>query len=90
MQPESSDGFASVGTVLPGEEAALLPGGLFLSRLDSSHREFAAEIRLPQTAASALLGRVGAVSQKLIGSLSAREADPSTAFCARARKLRSG
>jgi hypothetical protein len=33
MQPESSDGFASVGTVLPSEEAALLPGGLFhLSR----------------------------------------------------------
>jgi hypothetical protein len=31
MQPESSDGFASVGTVLPDEEAALLPGSLFLS-----------------------------------------------------------
>ena len=30
MQPESSDGFASVGTVLPKEEVALLPGGLFL------------------------------------------------------------
>jgi hypothetical protein len=30
MQPESSNGFASVGTVLPSEEAALLPGGLFL------------------------------------------------------------
>jgi len=30
MQPESSDGFASVGTVLPKEEAALLPGGLFV------------------------------------------------------------
>jgi hypothetical protein len=29
MQPESSDGFASVGTILPKEEAALLPGGLF-------------------------------------------------------------
>ena len=29
MQPESSDGFASVGTVLPDEEVALLPGGLF-------------------------------------------------------------
>jgi len=26
---ESSDGFASVGTILPKEEAALLPGGLF-------------------------------------------------------------
>jgi hypothetical protein len=32
MQPESSDGFASVGTVLPKEEAALLPGGLFIVR----------------------------------------------------------
>jgi hypothetical protein len=30
MQPESSDGFASVGTVLPKEEAVLLPGGLFV------------------------------------------------------------
>src|SRR5580698_910957 len=30
MQPESSDGFASVGTILPREEAALLPGGLFV------------------------------------------------------------
>ena len=29
MQPESSDGFASVGTILPKEEATLLPGGLF-------------------------------------------------------------
>jgi hypothetical protein len=31
MQPESSDGFASVGTILPKEKAALLPGGLFAS-----------------------------------------------------------
>ena len=31
MRSESSNGFASVGTVLPSEEAALLPGGLFLS-----------------------------------------------------------
>jgi len=31
MQPESSDGFASVGTILPKEEAALLPGGFFAS-----------------------------------------------------------
>jgi hypothetical protein len=30
MQPESSDGFASVGTILPKEKAALLPGGFFL------------------------------------------------------------
>jgi hypothetical protein len=29
ISPESSDGFASVGTILPKEEAALLPGGLF-------------------------------------------------------------
>jgi len=38
MQPESSDGFASVGTILPEERAAPLPGGSFrlvgiLSRL---------------------------------------------------------
>jgi hypothetical protein len=32
MQPESSDGFASVGTILPKEEAALLPGGFFVPR----------------------------------------------------------
>jgi hypothetical protein len=30
ISPESSDGFASVGTILPQEEAALLPGGLFV------------------------------------------------------------
>ena len=30
ISPESSDGFASVGTILPNEEAALLPGGLFV------------------------------------------------------------
>jgi hypothetical protein len=29
MQPECSDGFASVGTILPKEKVALLPGGLF-------------------------------------------------------------
>jgi hypothetical protein len=29
MQPESSDGFASVGTILPEGRAALLPGGSF-------------------------------------------------------------
>jgi hypothetical protein len=29
ISPESSDGFASVGTILPKEEAALLPGSLF-------------------------------------------------------------
>jgi hypothetical protein len=28
MSPESSDGFASVGTILPNDKAALLPGGL--------------------------------------------------------------
>jgi hypothetical protein len=32
MQPESSDGFASVGTILPKEKAALLPGGFFVAR----------------------------------------------------------
>ena len=32
MQPESSDGFASVGTILPEEGAALLPGGSFRFR----------------------------------------------------------
>jgi hypothetical protein len=31
ISPESSDGFASVGTILPKEKAALLPGGLFIS-----------------------------------------------------------
>ena len=31
ISPESSDGFASVGTILPRERAALLPGGLFVS-----------------------------------------------------------
>src|SRR5258708_34616335 len=34
MQPESSDGFASVGTILPRERAALLPGGSFLLRVN--------------------------------------------------------
>jgi hypothetical protein len=29
ISPESSDGFASVGTILPEGKAALLPGGLF-------------------------------------------------------------
>ena len=32
ISPESSDGFASVGTILPKEEAALLPGGFFAFR----------------------------------------------------------
>jgi hypothetical protein len=30
ISPESSDGFASVGTILPKEEVTLLPGGLFV------------------------------------------------------------
>ncbi len=30
ISPESSDGFASVGTILPKEEVALLPGDLFV------------------------------------------------------------
>jgi hypothetical protein len=29
ISPESSDGFASVGTILPKEKATLLPGGFF-------------------------------------------------------------
>jgi hypothetical protein len=33
ISPESSDGFASVGTILPKEKATLLPGGLFPFRL---------------------------------------------------------
>jgi hypothetical protein len=32
ISPESSDGLASVGTILPSEEATLLPGGLFRPR----------------------------------------------------------
>ena len=35
ISPESSDGFASVGTILPKEKAALLPGGLFIPQTDS-------------------------------------------------------
>jgi hypothetical protein len=31
IAPESSDGFASVGTILPKEKAALLPGGFFVA-----------------------------------------------------------
>ena len=30
ISPESSNGFASVGAILPKEETALLPGGLFV------------------------------------------------------------
>jgi hypothetical protein len=30
MTPESSDGLASVGTILPKEKATLLPGGFFV------------------------------------------------------------
>ena len=30
ISPESSDGLASVGAILPKEKATLLPGGLFL------------------------------------------------------------
>jgi hypothetical protein len=41
MQPESSDGFASVGTILPEEGAALLPGGSFrfcLIQIEIQHK----------------------------------------------------
>src|ERR1700760_3993329 len=42
ISPESSDGFASVGTILPREEAALLPGGLFVyARRPSEARLYA-------------------------------------------------
>jgi hypothetical protein len=40
MHAESSDGFASVGTILPKEEAALLPGGLFASQYADFARFF--------------------------------------------------
>jgi hypothetical protein len=43
ISPESSDGFASVGTILPKEEATLLPGGLFAfpgTTLESGKRIF--------------------------------------------------
>jgi len=43
MQPESSDGFASVGTILPKEKAALLPGGLFASAGTMGVRDAAAD-----------------------------------------------
>jgi hypothetical protein len=33
MSPESSDGLASVGTILPKEKAALLPGGFLVSTI---------------------------------------------------------
>ena len=39
ISPESSDGFASVGTILPKEEATLLPGGLFAFRIQLSSDE---------------------------------------------------
>jgi hypothetical protein len=40
ISPESSDGFASVGTILPREEAALLPGGLFVFLLHPPEANF--------------------------------------------------
>jgi hypothetical protein len=45
MQPESSDGFASVGTILPKEKATLLPGGLFACKWQFCHA-MRVEIRL--------------------------------------------
>ena len=42
ISPESSDGFASVGTILPRGKAALLPGGLFVfARRPSEPRLYA-------------------------------------------------
>ena len=51
MQPESSDGFASVGTILPEEGAALLPGGSFrfLGALPASRCSFPI-LRVPRIA----------------------------------------
>ena len=50
ISPESSDGFASVGTILPKEEVALLPGDLFVfRRCGASAREgVCPKIRQPQ------------------------------------------
>ena len=47
MQPESSDGFASVGTILPKEEAALLPGGFFASADPTGHAKVRPKSLLP-------------------------------------------
>jgi hypothetical protein len=51
MQPESSDGFASVGTILPEEGAALLPGGSFrfytACKTSSICREFSLDDNRP-------------------------------------------
>jgi hypothetical protein len=46
MQPESSDGFASVGTILPEEGAALLPGGSFRFCPNSARVRLALPTRL--------------------------------------------
>ena len=46
ISPESSDGFASVGTILPKEEATLLPGGLFA--LPARFKEEALDSSQPQ------------------------------------------
>jgi len=51
ISPESSDGFASVGTILPKEKAALLPGGLFtfwryvLKRFEGMLRKEKADVK---------------------------------------------
>ena len=44
ISPESSDGFASVGTILPKEEATSLPGGLFAFLKKISGRFFKDEV----------------------------------------------
>jgi hypothetical protein len=49
ISPESSDGFASVGTILPKEEATLLPGGLFafLRRVSGGIPKWESDLREP-------------------------------------------
>ncbi len=46
MSPESSDGLASVGTILPKEKAALLPGGFLVFNVSGVFRFLAGFVRL--------------------------------------------
>jgi hypothetical protein len=61
ISPESSDGFASVGTILPKEEATLLPGGLFalpakfkVEAIDSIARLITTDVRIIYPSASSI------------------------------------
>ena len=73
MQPESSDGFASVGTILPEEGAALLPGGsfrfrgYFLSQVAAPLIEHfrAAQLRVNDHSANGQMFREGFVTRQL-------------------------